>query len=72
MSQGGEDDDHIKYVTVMERLDETLSTVIRRARSQSNDYQPQQPLWTEELTISIARDVIRCLVWCHEKGICVK
>ncbi|CAO3597623.1 unnamed protein product [Absidia cylindrospora] len=64
------DDDLVKYVTVMERLDETLSSVIRRARSLSTDSsKPHHPNWSEKLSVSIARDIIQCLIWCHEKGI---
>ncbi|CAO3584164.1 unnamed protein product [Absidia cylindrospora] len=69
LEQNG-DDDSIKYVTVMERLDETLSTAIRRARPASNDHsKPTTPNWTDQHTVSIARDIIECLTWCHEKGV---
>lgn len=54
-SNDGEETDSIKYVTVLERLDETLGSAIRRSRS-------DQP------TTAIARDIIQCLIWCHEKG----
>ncbi|KAI8341666.1 hypothetical protein BC941DRAFT_509768 [Chlamydoabsidia padenii] len=61
------DDDHVKYVTVMERLDETLSSAIRRARP--DQAKPQATHWSDQRTLSIARDIIECLVWCHDKGI---
>ncbi|KAI8344748.1 hypothetical protein BC941DRAFT_15942 [Chlamydoabsidia padenii] len=70
--QNDEDDDSIKYVTVMERLDETLSSAIRRARPTStttSTTKPQSINWSDQQTISIARDIIECLIWCHEKGI---
>ncbi|KAI8084673.1 kinase-like domain-containing protein, partial [Halteromyces radiatus] len=73
--QDENDDYHIKYVTVMERLDETLSTAIRRARPSSTDQSKQSPvsttnpIWSDQHTISIARDITECLIWCHEKGI---
>ncbi|SAM08725.1 hypothetical protein [Absidia glauca] len=61
------DDPHVKYVTVMERLDETLSSAIRRARPDQSKNQPSH--WSEQHTRATARDIIECLIWCHEKGI---
>ncbi|KAI8073231.1 hypothetical protein BC940DRAFT_290850 [Gongronella butleri] len=57
------EDDDVKYLTVMERLDETLSTVIRRARNatDASAYDRQSKF--------IAMDIVRCLKWCHEKGV---
>jgi hypothetical protein len=51
------DEGDIQYVTVMERLDETLSSYIRRnnKRSLGNGL--------------IARDILQCLSWCHSNGI---
>ncbi|KAI7854503.1 hypothetical protein BDC45DRAFT_127859 [Circinella umbellata] len=57
-----DDDDKIKYATVLERLDETLSTAIRRARSEKH-------AWTREKTRAIARNVVECLAWCHSRDI---
>lgn len=56
-----EDEDQVKYVTVLERLDETLGSVIRRARS-------EKYAWTTQQTRAIARNVIECLAWCHSRG----
>ncbi|CDH49151.1 hypothetical protein RO3G_05567 [Lichtheimia corymbifera JMRC:FSU:9682] len=57
-----EDEDQVKYVTVLERLDETLGSAIRRARS-------EKYAWTTQQTRAIARNVIECLAWCHSRGI---
>ncbi|KAI9256596.1 hypothetical protein BDA99DRAFT_539654 [Phascolomyces articulosus] len=57
-----DDDDKIKYATVLERLDETLSSAVRRARSEKYS-------WTREQTRDIARNVVECLAWCHSRGI---
>lgn len=58
--QKNDDDDNVKYATVLERLDETLSTVIRRARSDKN--------WSSRQVRAIARNVVECLAWCHSRG----
>ncbi|CAO3630560.1 unnamed protein product [Cunninghamella blakesleeana] len=69
LPNGDEDaDEHIKYLTVMERLDETLSTVIRRARPTSVDMK-QVTQWSDQTTKIIAKDIIECLIWCHNNGI---
>ncbi|KAI8146290.1 hypothetical protein BJV82DRAFT_601235 [Fennellomyces sp. T-0311] len=57
-----DDDDKIKYATVLERLDETLGSAIRRARSDKYS-------WTREQTRDIASNVVDCLAWCHSRGI---
>lgn len=49
----------IKYVTVMERLDETLSSFIRNSKRNN----------TTMRNGKIARDVLGCLSWCHGNGI---
>lgn len=58
-NQEEEEEGEIKYVTIMERLDETLGTFIRNSRrnnaSTSNG--------------KIARDILGCLSWCHSNGI---
>ncbi|KAI9306665.1 hypothetical protein BJ944DRAFT_238548 [Cunninghamella echinulata] len=70
LPNGGEDDDgNVKYLTVMERLDETLATVIRRARPNSTDPTKQITQWSDQTTKAIAKDIIECLIWCHKKGI---
>ncbi|KAI8098312.1 uncharacterized protein B0P05DRAFT_567672 [Gilbertella persicaria] len=46
----------IQYVTVMERLDETLNTWIRHKQHSKNNGR-------------IARDILKCLFWCHNNGI---
>lgn len=51
------DDDDIQYATVMERLDETLSSYIRRNRKQT------------QRNGLIAHDILQCLSWCHSNGI---
>ncbi|KAI8393378.1 uncharacterized protein BYT42DRAFT_640558 [Radiomyces spectabilis] len=58
----GDDDQHIHYVTAMEQLDETLATVLRRAR-----HEPEA--WTDHVKRSIARNIVECLVWCHSQYI---
>lgn len=60
-SSQDDDEDQVKYVTVLERLDETLGSAIRRARSEKH-------AWTQQQTRIIARNVIECLAWCHSKG----
>lgn len=52
-----DEEDGVRYVTVMERLDETLSTFIRHTKP------------TGVANASIARDVLTCLSWCHSNGI---
>lgn len=52
-----EEEEEIKYVTVMERLDETLGTFIRNTNSSRRN------------NGQIARDVLGCLSWCHKNGI---
>lgn len=52
-----DDDENVRYVTVMERLDETLSLFIRHAKP------------TGVSNGSIARDIVMCLSWCHSNGI---
>ncbi|KAI7876851.1 hypothetical protein K492DRAFT_210105 [Lichtheimia hyalospora FSU 10163] len=61
-SQDDDEEDQVKYVTVLERLDETLGSAIRRARSEKH-------AWTLQQTQTIARNVIECLAWCHSRGI---
>ncbi|ORZ03092.1 hypothetical protein BCR43DRAFT_482733 [Syncephalastrum racemosum] len=56
------DDDQIKYATVMGRLNETLGSAIRKARSQ-----PQS--WTRRDITGSVKGVLDCLAWCHSKGI---
>lgn len=56
-----EDEDKIKYATVLECLDETLSNLIRRSRTDKN-------AWTREDIRSIAKDIVECLAWCHSRG----
>ncbi|KAF1807577.1 hypothetical protein FB192DRAFT_1442959 [Mucor lusitanicus] len=60
--QEEEEEGGIQYVTVMERLDETLSTYIRH-----NSKKPTSN--TTATNGSIARDILRCLSWCHGNGI---
>ncbi|CEP19264.1 hypothetical protein [Parasitella parasitica] len=50
----------IQYVTVMERLDETLGSFIRHSSKRPATPTPNG---------SIARDILRCLSWCHGNGI---
>ncbi|KAI9470816.1 MAG: hypothetical protein EXX96DRAFT_491214 [Benjaminiella poitrasii] len=50
---------NIQYVTVMERLDETLNAFIHK-----QSYSAQQSDRN-----CIARDILKCLSWCHSKGI---
>ncbi|KAI9492309.1 hypothetical protein BDB00DRAFT_829236 [Zychaea mexicana] len=57
-----DDDDKIKYATVLERLDETLGSAIRRARSEKHS-------WTREQTRAIASNVVECLAWCHSRDV---
>ncbi|KAF7729033.1 CSN-associated deubiquitinating enzyme Ubp12 [Apophysomyces ossiformis] len=52
----------IKYVIVMERLEETLASMIRRARK-------EKVSWTREEKRAIVRDITTCLSWCHAKDI---
>ena len=60
-----EEEDGIQYVTVMERLDETLSSYIRH-----NNKRPTANNNSNSTSNgSIARDVLRCLSWCHGNGI---
>ncbi|ORX61479.1 hypothetical protein DM01DRAFT_1380369 [Hesseltinella vesiculosa] len=62
------DDDRVKYLTVMERLDETLATFIRRTRpSSSNDLAASRA--SEAHIKTVAKDIVCCLQWVHEKGI---
>lgn len=51
------DEDDIQYVTVMERLDETLNSYIRRSNKRNTG------------NGLIARDILQCLSWCHSNGI---
>lgn len=60
-SSQDDEEDQVKYVTVLERLDETLGSAIRRARSEKH-------AWTTQQTRAIARNVIECLAWCHSRG----
>ncbi|KAI8980409.1 hypothetical protein BDB01DRAFT_796314 [Pilobolus umbonatus] len=55
--QDEQNEDGIKYVTVMERLDETLSTYISKHRPSIQERR------------QIAREILKCLLWCHTKGI---
>lgn len=55
-----EQEGEIKYVTVMERLDETLSSYIRNSK-RSN--------YPNAGNGTIARDILKCLSWCHDNGI---
>ncbi|KAL0079811.1 hypothetical protein J3Q64DRAFT_1644915 [Phycomyces blakesleeanus] len=57
--------DDIKYVTVMERLDETLAATIRRFRNKNTS----NTEWADGPAREIARDVAECLVWCHANDI---
>ncbi|KAI9021577.1 hypothetical protein CLU79DRAFT_753888 [Phycomyces nitens] len=57
--------DGVKYVTVMERLEETLATAIRRVRNKSSS----NTEWADGPAREIARDVAECLVWCHANDI---
>lgn len=58
--QEEEEEGGIQYVTVMERLDETLGSYIRHSS--------KKPTSTAT-NGSIARDILRCLSWCHGNGI---
>ncbi|KAF7729473.1 hypothetical protein EC973_004453 [Apophysomyces ossiformis] len=58
-----EDEDDIKYITVTERLEQTLATRISRARKDIG------VPWTDDVKRSIARGILECLTWCHHKGI---
>ncbi|KAI9323257.1 hypothetical protein BX666DRAFT_1884869 [Dichotomocladium elegans] len=57
-----DEEDKVRYVTVLELLDETLVSAIRKARS-------EKYAWTREQTRAIARNVVECLAWCHSRGI---
>ncbi|KAI9319941.1 kinase-like domain-containing protein [Dichotomocladium elegans] len=59
-SNDEDEGEHVKYVTVMERLDETLATAVRAARSNS---------WSQAYTREIAKNVVECLVLCHSRGV---
>ncbi|KAG0173633.1 hypothetical protein DFQ28_011126 [Apophysomyces sp. BC1034] len=61
--QNEEDEENIKYITVMELLEETLASKIRRARRDTTTP------WTNDIKRSIARGILECLDWCHSKGI---
>ncbi|KAG2235267.1 hypothetical protein INT48_004734 [Thamnidium elegans] len=54
-----EQEGEIKYVTVMQRLDETLSSFIRNSKRTN----------TAIKNGKIARDILGCLSWCHGNGI---
>lgn len=58
-NQEEEEEGEIKYVTIMERLDETLGTFIRNSK-RSN---------ASATNGRIARDILGCLSWCHSNGI---
>lgn len=55
-----EQEGEIKYVTVMERLDETLSSYIRNSKRNNHPNSDNGV---------IARDILKCLSWCHNNGI---
>lgn len=57
-----DDEAHVKYCTVMERLEETLGTVIQRARSDD------QAIWDHKQKRDIARNIVECLALCHSRG----
>lgn len=59
-SNAEEQEGEIKYVTVMERLDETLGSYIRNSK-RSN--------YPNAGNGAIARDILKCLSWCHDNGI---
>ncbi|KAI7862218.1 kinase-like domain-containing protein, partial [Spinellus fusiger] len=57
-----EDNEGIHYVTIMEQLDETLSTALRNARNIKST-------WSSTTAHYIARDIMHCLAWCHKHDI---
>lgn len=57
-----EEEDGIKYAAVMERLDETLASFIRKLRSVPDSKKRKQ-----QIRIA-ARAITECLKWCHSKG----
>lgn len=58
-NQEEEQEGEIKYVTIMERLEETLGTFIRNSKRNN----------TFVSNGKIARDILGCLSWCHGNGV---
>ncbi|RUS28570.1 hypothetical protein BC938DRAFT_481725 [Jimgerdemannia flammicorona] len=71
----------IRYVTVMERLDETLANVLRSARKAMKEREREREkdkevvrwdsrscVFEDEFARGIVRGVLECLGWCHTRG----
>ncbi|RUO96826.1 hypothetical protein BC936DRAFT_141403, partial [Jimgerdemannia flammicorona] len=71
----------IRYVTVMERLDETLANVLRSARKAMKEREREREkdkevvrwdsrscVFEDEFARGIVRGVLECLGWCHTRA----
>ncbi|KAI8973181.1 hypothetical protein BDF20DRAFT_914666 [Mycotypha africana] len=64
------EDSKINYLTVMEYLDETLNEFIKhRKNKRSSTLDDDCSVNATAANGKIAKDILRCLSWCHNRGI---
>lgn len=74
MGDGGK----VRYVTVMERLDETLAGVLRTARKEAKEKEREGKrdfragngscVFEDDYVRSVVKGIVNCLGWCHKRG----